>query len=174
MGCRGVDLVDTSVQLEDVTTATSRRLNADLNGAGTLPGRLALLEQWVRTRLRSTPGDLAVMHACRMLAAEPAGDVADVAAALGWNARRLHREFTATCGYGPKTMQRILRIQHVMRTAHRARQPLRLSDVAASGGFADQAHMTREFRSITGFTPTHYLLQSDPALGRWLDGDWSL
>jgi AraC-like DNA-binding protein len=159
IGCRGVDLVDTSVRLDDITVA-AQRLNSEL-------------EQWVRTRWRSKPGDLAVIHGCRMLAAEPAGDVADVSAALGWNARRLHREFTAACGYGPKTMQRILRIQHVMRTAHRARQPLRLSDMAASGGFADQAHMTREFRSITGLTPTHYLVRSDPALGRWLDADWS-
>jgi AraC-like DNA-binding protein len=173
MGCRGVDLVDTSVRLDDITIA-ARRLNWDLQGAGTLRDRLALLEQWVRARWRRRPGDLAVVHACRMFAAEPAADVADVAATLGWNARRLHREFSAACGYGPKTMQRILRVQHVMRAAHRARQPLRLSDMAASGGFADQAHMTREFRSITGFTPTHYLAQSDPALGRWLDADWSV
>jgi AraC-like DNA-binding protein len=171
LGCPAVPLVDTSVQLHDVAAA-ARPLHADLHGADTLHARLALLEQWVRERLHGAARDLAVIHACRTLAAQPGTDLAEVAFALSWSVRTLHREFVAACGYGPKTMQRILRVQHVMRSAHRARPPLRLSDVAAGGGYADQAHMTREFRAITGFTPAHYLSQSHPALGRWLDAEW--
>jgi AraC-like DNA-binding protein len=167
-----VELVDTSIPLIDVSSV-ARRLHADLYSADTLHDRLALLEQWVRARLRNAARDLAVIHACHLLATQPYAEVAEVAAALGWSLRKTHREFIAACGYGPKTMQRILRVQHVMRTVHCARQTPRLIDVAASGGFADQAHMTREFHAITGFTPAHYLTQSDPALGRWLDADWS-
>lgn len=172
IGGPAVELVDTSVPLNDIS-GTARRLHGDLHSAGTLHGRLALLEQWVRARLCNAARDLAVIRACRMVAAQPYADVAEVAVALGWSVRKAHREFVAACGYGPKTMQRILRVQQVIRLAHRARRPLRLGDVAAAGGFADQAHMIREFRAITGFTPAHYLTQSDPALGRWLDANWS-
>ena len=93
-------------------------------------GRLALLEQWVRAQLRNSARDQAVIRACRVLAEQPYTDVADVAVGLGWSVRKAHREFVAACGYGPKTMQRILRVQHVIRTVHRARQPLRLIEVA--------------------------------------------
>jgi transcriptional regulator GlxA family with amidase domain len=172
IGCAAAELVDTSVSLNDVS-GSAQRLHVDLHSADTLRARLALLEQWVRARLHGAARDLEVIRACGILAAQPHADVADVAVALGWSVRKAHREFVAACGYGPKTMQRILRVQRVIRFAHRTREPLRLVDVAAGGGFADQAHMTREFRAVTSFTPAHYLKQSNPALGRWLDEDWA-
>jgi AraC-like DNA-binding protein len=168
VGFGAAEVLDISVPLADVSPA-ARGLHAQLLDTTTLQARLALLEQWVRERLRGTARDCAVIQACRTLAAQPGLDVANVATALGWHVRTLHREFVVACGYGPKMMQRILRVQQATRAAHRALQPLRLSEVAAQAGFADQAHMTREFRAITGTTPSHYLLQCDPALGRWLD-----
>jgi AraC-like DNA-binding protein len=89
---------------------------------------------------------------------------------LGWNARMLHRAFVATCGYGPKYLQRILRVQGVVRAAQRPGR--RLSEVSLDLGFADQAHMTRDFRRITGMTPTSYLAEAEAGVGRWLDEAW--
>jgi AraC-like DNA-binding protein len=66
---------------------------------------------------------------------------------------RLHRHFTAAVGYGPKTLQRVLRLQRVL--AQAGRQPLvgRLADIALDAGYADQAHMSREVRALTGRNP---------------------
>jgi AraC-like DNA-binding protein len=36
-------------------------------------------------------------------------------------------------------------------------------------GYADQAHMTREFRDLTGFTPRQLLGRAVADVGRWLD-----
>jgi AraC-like DNA-binding protein len=91
---------------------------------------------------------------------------------LGWSPRRLHRELTTTCGYGPKTLQRILRLQRVVRSARRGVPRARsLSRLALDAGYADQAHMTREFRDLTGFTPRELLCRDGADVGRWLDGD---
>jgi len=95
-----------------------------------------------------------------------------VADTLGWNARMLHRKVVAACGYSPKYLQRILRIQGVIRAAQSCPGTPRLSDIAAAFGFTDQAHMTRDFRNVTGFTPRAYLDQADSGVGRWLDDAW--
>jgi AraC-like DNA-binding protein len=36
------------------------------------------------------------------------------------------------------------------------RSPRTLTDIAFSAGFADQSHMTREFRRLTGLSPGAY------------------
>lgn len=87
--------------------------------------------------------------------------VEDVAAAVGWGRRHLGRRFRAEFGLGPKQAARVLRFD-------RSRQLLtaggRLVEVAATAGFSDQAHLTREWRELAGCTPTTYLRAEVPFL----------
>jgi AraC-like DNA-binding protein len=62
----------------------------------------------------------------------------------------LRREFTTAVGLPPKVVARIARV-HRAQAAITDGQPL--SAVAARCGFADQAHMTREFMALVGKTP---------------------
>ena len=49
----------------------------------------------------------------------------------------------------------------------------RLSELAAATGYADQAHMTRDFRDITGFTPAAYFADTaDRGWGEWISEGW--
>ncbi|MFD4428948.1 helix-turn-helix domain-containing protein [Nocardia sp. NPDC058497] len=50
-------------------------------------------------------------------------------------------------GYGPKMLARILRFQRAL-AAVRAGVPA--AETAAVTGFADQAHLSREFRDLAG------------------------
>jgi AraC-like DNA-binding protein len=45
----------------------------------------------------------------------------------------------------------------------------RLARLALDAGYADQAHMTRDFRDLTGFTPRELLARTNADVGRWLD-----
>ena len=130
-------------------------------GAGALHQRLlltanlrqrhALLEDWVRAAIaRNATIDRAVVAACRLLAADPQLEIGEISRRLDWNARTIHRQFRAACGYGPKHFQRIMRIQQAIRLVH-ATAPARLADAAHAAGYADQAHMNRDFRDITVF-----------------------
>jgi transcriptional regulator GlxA family with amidase domain len=148
-----------------------RAFSDELEAAGNPAARRAAMERWVRRQLaRGGNADLPLVAAAGLLATEPGQTVASLADWLGWDTRRLHREFVAGCGYGPKTLQRILRVQRALRLAHAAATAPRLADVAAVAGYADQAHMTRDFRALTGFTPVAFLAAVDPELGRW--NDW--
>jgi AraC-like DNA-binding protein len=128
------------------------------------------LERWVGARIDERgSAALAVLHVSRALTYDAGSSLSALMLELGWSARRLHREVTASCGYGPKLLQRIMRIQRTLRLARTQPASARLSALAANAGFADQAHMTREFRALIGLTPARYLAGGHPEAGQWLD-----
>jgi AraC-like DNA-binding protein len=72
--------------------------------------------------------------------------------------RTLRRRCQEAFGYGPKTLDRILRFQRFLRLARQAEEP-RLAGLAFEAGYADQAHLTREVRRLSGFSPATILSQ---------------
>lgn len=66
--------------------------------------------------------------------------------------RQVERLFKRYLGMTPKYYQRILRIKKALCFLRTHRQAA-LADVAQEFGFSDQAHMTREFRTIACITP---------------------
>lgn len=106
----------------------------------------AALEEVAADSLRrAAPPDPAIAE---IVARSRAGEqVAVTARALGWGERRLHRRCLDAFGYGPKTLTRILRMD---RAVAMARTGVPFAAVAVSAGYADQAHLAREVRSLAG------------------------
>jgi AraC-like DNA-binding protein len=75
--------------------------------------------------------------------------VAGAAAHVHLSERALQRRFNDEVGYGPKTLQRVLRFQRFLRVA----PGVGLARAAALAGYADQAHLTREATRLAGLTP---------------------
>lgn len=65
--------------------------------------------------------------------------------------RSLRRLSNTLFGYGPKTLMQVHRFQHALRLA---RGGMPLGETAASAGYVDQAHLTRETKRLTGRTPS--------------------
>jgi AraC-like DNA-binding protein len=82
---------------------------------------------------------------------------------LGIGDRQLRRRFADAVGYGPKTLERILRFQRFLRLA--AGQPRDLARLALDAGYADQAHLTRECGRLAGLTPGQLLATGAKAAG---------
>jgi AraC-like DNA-binding protein len=98
------------------------------------------------------PPDRLVRQAARLLET-PGRRIPEVAEALGVSERQLLRRCRAAVGYGPKTLQRVLRLRRFL--ALRAAEPGRsLADVAAVAGYADQAHLARDCERLTGLLPS--------------------
>ncbi|QTI67854.1 helix-turn-helix domain-containing protein [Gordonia polyisoprenivorans] len=66
--------------------------------------------------------------------------------------RTLHRISLQYFGYGPKTLARILRMQAALALLDDAGEDL--SGIAARAGYADHAHMCRDFAELAGGPPT--------------------
>jgi AraC-like DNA-binding protein len=81
--------------------------------------------------------------------------VSALTSALGVTERRLERSFDIAVGIRPKQVLRVERFRGAAAIlAHRA--DASLSRIAASCGYADQAHLTREFGAFARVTPTGF------------------
>lgn len=71
--------------------------------------------------------------------------------ALAMSERTLRRRFDGSFGYGPKTLDRILRYQRFLDLARASKGSAAV--LALEAGYSDQAHLVRESRRLTGNTP---------------------
>jgi AraC-like DNA-binding protein len=144
-------LRDQRIDLADLRPAAASRLSAtldpDLAAARVLEVAAALVAD-------GAP-DNAVTWATRLLR-DPRARAEDIADEVGLSLRQLRRRCHAAVGYGPKTLQRVLRFRRfVSRIDTHSQSPadLDLAVLAAETGFADQAHLTREVGRLSGLTP---------------------
>lgn len=88
--------------------------------------------------------------------------VHETARTLGISERRLHSIFSEDVGLSPKQWSRVQRFQRALRALHQGCD-MRWAELAATCGYADQAHFSRDFRSFSGIDPTTY----SASRGRW-------
>lgn len=69
---------------------------------------------------------------------------------LSWSERQVRRRMRTHFGYGYTTLVRIERSRRAQAMIMRGMPP---GEVAVRAGYADQSHLTREFRQLVGKTP---------------------
>jgi AraC-like DNA-binding protein len=139
---------DQRVALAGLLPAVARRLPASLSPAEAA-GRMVDIAGLL---IAGAAPDHAVTRAAALLR-DPAVRAEDVAEKVGLSERQLRRRVHASAGYGPKTLQRVLRFQRFVRMLDASAQPPDLATAAALAGYADQAHLTRECSALAGLTP---------------------
>lgn len=136
---------------------------------GDLLGSEAIL---LREQLAELPSDMCRMKALAqwierrpIVCRAPATPSEDLLARLGWrtdaladyldiSARGLRKRFNAQFGMSPKAWLQLNRFNSVLNAGP---HPAGLAETAAAFGYADQAHMTKEFRRFSGLAPRNYL-----------------
>jgi AraC-like DNA-binding protein len=150
---RADELTDAEGELHALTKASAFGLAERVAQAANSLQRAQLVADFLqdrRSRLR--PTDLRVRRAAALLRAN-AGRVAisELAQRVGVGERQLERLFREQLGSGPKRFARVVRMQAAVaqlesERSHRAARAL-------DAGFADEPHLLREFRALTGVTP---------------------
>ncbi|MEV2250664.1 DUF6597 domain-containing transcriptional factor [Streptomyces sp. NPDC050147] len=155
LGVPAHELRDRRVDLADVwPSAEARRLTERMDAAR---DPAAVLESAALARADgSPPPDPLLAHVVKSL--DAGRSIASTAEEAGVNARLLHRRSLAAFGYGPKTLARVLRLQRALALA---RGGLAYAETAAVAGFADQAHLARDVKELTG-VPLSRLLSPRP------------
>ena len=82
--------------------------------------------------------------------------VEDLADEIGWSRRHLSGQFRAEFGVSPRTARALARFELAIDLL-RSPQPGTLVDVAAAAGYADQSHLSREFRRFAGVSITEWV-----------------
>lgn len=144
LGLPASELTDRRVPLTDIWPKTLVDEAAEQIHEGTDASRV--LETLAARRLRRGDGPDPLMHtvATRLQAGD---SVTATAHAVNLSPRHLHRRALAAFGYGPKTLARILRLG---RALDLARDGVPYAHVAATTGYTDQAHLSREVKALAG------------------------
>jgi AraC-like DNA-binding protein len=155
-----------TVDLVEVLGADGRRLAEQLRDTPSWRRRFALMDRFLLGRLDRGPRPAPEVARTweRLVATGGALPIRQLAREVGWSHRHLLTRFRQQVGLGPKTAARLVRFNGVWRRLDEDR-PLDWGLVAAEVGYADQAHLVREFRQFTGTTPTGFLARARPADG---------
>lgn len=148
------ELVDQSVELREVGGVTVEELGEQLSRAGSMAQRWERLGAAL-ARAKWPPLDT-FDRAWRHLAArDGTPSVTELSEALHLSERTLERAFQERLGLAPRTFRRIQRLQRVL-AGLGSGQVSSLAELAAASGYADHAHLTREFRALMGRAPSEF------------------
>ena len=160
LGVPATALLDQRLLARDVVGARAAELEQALAETANARQAAAVLERAAHTWLREAAdgaADALVRGAVLELTmARQDWTVTTLAARLGVSERQLRRRFVEAVGYGPKLLQRVLRLRRFIRAASEPRCP-GLATLALEAGYADQPHLSRECRELTGSTPAQLL-----------------
>jgi AraC-like DNA-binding protein len=167
LGLPAAALAEVDEHAADVLGAVAAQLRDDLLSQPDWRARFAVLEGWLDCRLDADVAMAAeVTEAWRLInATGGAAAISGIAETVGWSPRHLRAQFAAEIGLTPKTAARVVRFdraRHLLQARHRAGGAAELARLAATCGYADQAHLAREFRDLAGCSPTAWLAAEFP------------
>jgi AraC-like DNA-binding protein len=98
---------------------------------------------------------------------------------LGRSVRQLERRFKRQTGFSMRELRSLTRSEDAFYVAARESEngqsgAPRWADVAAEGGYADQSHLCRESRRVTGFSPDELYRRMCTQESFWMYRLWAL
>jgi AraC-like DNA-binding protein len=162
LGAPAAALASWDAHLTEVVGRPAVELTERLRAAADWPGRFGAVES-VLLRLARTDAALVpeIAEAWRLTTvAHGRLRVEEVACQVGWSARHLEERFRAEIGLTPKATARVARFDTARRWLARrvtnGGQP-DLATLAVTSGYYDQAHLTREWRALSGLPPSAWV-----------------
>ena len=161
LGCRAADLLGVGDHGRDVLGRVAVELHERIGCAPDGASRLDVAQRWLRSRADARPRHVVRPEVARawQLVQRSRGRcrVEDVAREVALSPRQLRALTVAELGLSPKALCRTFRFDAVV--AELADGSRTLAEVAAVTGYADQGHLTREFRRMSGTTPTRWMAE---------------
>ncbi|MFJ9155009.1 helix-turn-helix domain-containing protein [Streptomyces sp. NPDC102270] len=153
------ELADSMVDLADLLGQPAYDLAGALAETPGWAARFTLLDAFLTARARTGPPvSHRLVWAWRQLVSGGAtgSTVAKLAGTVGWSERHLERRFREQIGLSPKATARVLRFRHALRLLDARLPP---SQIAATCGYYDQAHLNRDFKAMTSRSPSRFIAE---------------
>lgn len=155
--CPASEFTDRVIPLHNMWGAQVQALLQHLHAAASADARLDRLEAHLARALAETPSqDAMCTHALRRLCGRAPVRVHDLCRELGVSRKHLGQRMRAQGGLTPSTLSKITRFNRFLDALWAGPKP----DFAQSAdmcGYYDQPHMNRDFRDLSGVSPTQYM-----------------
>jgi AraC-like DNA-binding protein len=148
-----VDLAARMIELGDVLGTEGARLRERLGATNGWQRRFDIVEDFVADRASHLPSPEIEFAYRRLARSGGATRIATLAEEIGWSRKHLVDRFRSEFGLAPKAVARMMRFHQACRLA-RTGTSSGWAGIAADSGFADQAHLVREFTALAGEPPT--------------------
>lgn len=151
------ELTNRVVGLDDALGAEGALLRDRLGNAPDWQSRFDIAETYVLERLQEVAAPSREIVGAFEWIASSSGKarIASIAGKIGWSRKHLATRFAEEVGLGPKSVARIVRLNRAIAAART--QDVGWAGIAADCGYADQAHMVREFGELAGASPAALL-----------------
>lgn len=160
---------------EELIGSRAAELEERVRAAGSWLARAAAVEQVLAPRVagraspRATVGPAPEVRQAwrRLLATGGRVRVRELAREVGWSTRHLSAQLRAETGLTPSAAARVIRFDRARRelgARARAGRALGLAELAATHGYYDQAHLTREFTELAGAPPARWAHEEFPSV----------
>jgi AraC-like DNA-binding protein len=170
-----VDLAARMVDIGDVLGHEGLKLRERMGATPCWQHRFDLFEDFIAGRANHLPSPEITFAYRRLARTAGATRITALADDIGWSRKHLVDRFRSELGLGPKSIARMMRFHQACRLARSAKHGW--AGIAAESGYADQAHLVREFVALAGESPTAWarrLALTDSRLTRPNDpiSDW--
>lgn len=152
------ELNDNSVPLEDLFGQQARDLEEQVITALTIDNAIwsiekFLLKQTIQSSQLTTDIALAmdVIYQHQGIIT-----IENLLATVPVTERQLERKFREYIGTTPKRFADIIKFQHLLKLLQKQPDKKKIAELIYKSGYYDQAHLNKNFRRMTGLTPTHY------------------
>lgn len=136
---------------DDIDNAGLREVAARILGGADDAGAVAVLERWLVSKINPTLNLRRIGASLGRLMGCPSLSVTLLADAACLSSRQYERIFRTHVGMNPKEYARVVRFQRALRMMQCGSRDY--VGMAADCGYADQSHMIRDFRALSGHTP---------------------
>ena len=142
------------VDFADVVGHEGRRLGEAVRDRATWRGRFTELDGFFLRRMDAAPTVAPEVRLAWHRLVVSGGTIAirNVCREVGWSHKHLITRFRQHVGVTPKQAARVIRFEQVLRRMYLSADP-DWGRVAADCGYADQAHLIRDFGEFAGTTP---------------------
>ena len=151
------ELADNDYELDLVITKSSaQQCYEKLYECKSPLEKFKLLEDWLLKKLISSKNLIKAEPVVDVILAKPFTQIKLLEKEIGFSRQYLHKSFKAATGISIKRYQQIRRILRVLNSIEDHSKPL--AKAAYLNGYFDQSHFIKDFKNVTGFSPSAFLL----------------
>ena len=158
------EIFNYSIPLRLIIKDKVNQLEDDLSTAETFAQRIAIAENFLITQIRKNEKKYKYDRIRNVInhinQAKGIIAIEELASKTFLSRKQFERTFSDFIGTSPKQFLKIVRFQNAIYEKSQNTQ-LNLTELAHNCGYFDQAHMTNDFKTLSGITPKHYFENED-------------
>ncbi len=155
------ELVDHEENFEDVVTFgdEKERLLENMYVATSFEEKINIFMNYYKHTRNREEDKNSLKYVLRNKLLKSNGDIklTELSTLTGYSLRYLNKKVHEDFGMNPKSLIRFIRFQKSINDMIKTLNHIHCIDTALDSGYYDQSHFNKEFKQLSGLTPTHYI-----------------